>query len=128
MNRFHGVSNMPARRPLLLLVFLLSFSAAVLPQIPGLTPPQPAAAARQVPAVPPDPLGRETPRGTLLGFIKAAQEGQYAKAGEYFQPPSRRRRSEQDDEELAAQLPTVFNQKITAPLWLPTPAHLGPLA
>ena len=39
---------MPARRPLLLLVFLLSFSAVALPQIPGLTPPQPAAAARGV--------------------------------------------------------------------------------
>jgi len=117
---------MPVRRPLLLLVFLLSFSAAALPQIPGLTPPQPAA-ARQVPAVPPDPLGRETPRGTLLGFIKAAQEEQYAKAVEYFQPPSRRRRSEQDDEELAAQLLTIFNQKFTGALELTSTDPLGHL-
>ncbi len=119
---------MPVRRPLLLFVFLLSFSAPALPQIPGLTPPQPAAAARQVPAVPPDPLGRETPRGTLLGFIKAAQEEQYAKAVEYFQPPpSRRRRSEQDDEELAAQLLTIFNQKFTGALELTSTDPLGHL-
>ena len=119
---------MPVRRPLLLLVLLLSFSAAALPQLPGLTPPQTATASQAAPAIPPDPLGRETPRGTLLGFIKAAQEEQYAKAVEYFQaPPSRRRRSEQDDEELAAQLLTIFNQKFAGALELTSRDPLGRL-
>jgi len=119
---------MPVRRSLLLLVFLLSFSAAAFPQLPGLTAPQPAPATQTVPAIPPDPLGRETPRGTLLGFIKAAQEEQYAKAVEYFQPPpSRRRRSEQDDEELAAQLLTIFNQKFAGALELTSRDPLGRL-
>jgi MscS family membrane protein len=128
MNRFHGVSNMPVRRPLLLLVFLLSFSAAAFPQLPGLTAPQPAPATQTAPAVPPDPLGRETPRGTMLGFIKAAQEEKYAVAVEYFQPPpSRRRRSEQDDEELAAQLLTIFNQKFAGALELTSRDPLGHL-
>jgi MscS family membrane protein len=119
---------MPVRRPLLLLALLLSFSAAATPQLPGLTAPQPATASPAAPAIPPDPLGRETPRGTLLGFIKAAQEEQYAKAVEYFQAsPSRRRRSQQDDEELAAQLLTIFNQKFAGALELTSRDPLGRL-
>jgi MscS family membrane protein len=128
MNRFHGVLKMFVRRPLLLLAFLLGFSSAALAQIPGLATPQPATAAHQEPAVPLDPLGRETPRGTLLGFIKAAQEEHYAVAIEYFQPPpSRRRHSEQDDEELAAQLLTIFNQKFAGALELTSHDPLGRL-
>jgi MscS family membrane protein len=119
---------MPLRRPPLLLAFLLCSAAAALPQIPGLSTPQPVLAAHQEPAVPPDPLGRETPRGTFLGFIKAAQEERYAVAVEYFQPPpSRRRHSEQDDEELASQLLTIFNQKFAGALDLTSRDPLGRL-
>ena len=120
---------MSARRPLLLLVFLLGVSATALPQIPGLaTAPQPATATSSTTAVPADPLGRENPRGTLLGFIKAAQEEHYAVAIEYFQPPpNRRRHSEQDDEELAAQLLTIFNQKFSGALELTSRDPLGRL-
>jgi len=119
---------MPVRRPLPLLALLLGFSSAAVPQIPGLTTPQPAPAAQTAPAVPADPLGRETPRGTLLGFIKEAQEERYARAVEYFQPaPSRRRHSEQDEEELAAQLLTIFNQKFAGALELTSRDPLGRL-
>ena len=119
---------MYVRRPLLLLAILLGFSAPVLPQIPGLTPAQPAPVAQATPAVPPDPLGRETPRGMLLGFIKTAQEERYAVAVEYFQPqPARRRRSEQDDQERAAQLLTIFNQKFAGALELTSRDPLGHL-
>ncbi|HTB91747.1 MAG TPA: mechanosensitive ion channel family protein [Candidatus Sulfotelmatobacter sp.] len=115
-------------RPQLLLGLLLAFSTAANPQIPGLTPPQPAPAAQTAPAMPPDPLGRETPRGTLVGFIKEAQEEKYAVATEYFQPPpNRRRHPEQDDEELAAQLLTIFNQKFTGALELTSRDPLGRL-
>jgi len=80
------------------------------------------------PAVPSDPLGRETPRGTLLGFIKEAQEEHYARAVEYFQPPpSHRRHSEQDDEELAAQLLAILNQKFAGALELTSRDPLGRL-
>jgi MscS family membrane protein len=128
MNRFSGVSTMPFRRPLLLLALLLGFSATALPQIPGLAAPQPAPVTQAAPAVPPDPLGRETPRGMLLGFIKAAQEEKYAVAIEYFQPPpGRRRHAEQDDEELAAQLLTIFNQKFAGALELTSRDPLGRL-
>jgi MscS family membrane protein len=119
---------MHVRQALLLLALLLGFSATALPQIPGLTTPQLAPATQTAPAVPPDPLGRETPRGMLLGFIKAAQEEKYAVAIEYFQPPpSRRRHAEQDDEELAAQLLTIFNQKFAGALELTSRDPLGRL-
>jgi len=119
---------MSVRRPLLLLALLLGFSTATFPQLPSLITPQPAAAAAPTPAIPPDPLGRETPRGTLLGFIKTAQEEKFVVAIEYFQPPpSRRRRSEQDDEELAAQLLTIFNQKFAGALELTSRDPLGKL-
>jgi len=119
---------MPVRRPLLFLFLLLVFAAPALAQIPGLTTPQPAAAAPAASAIPPDPLGRETPRGALLGFIKEAQEERYARAVEYFQPStSRRRRSEQDDEELAAQLLTILNQKFAGALELTSRDPLGRL-
>ncbi|HEV2103723.1 MAG TPA: mechanosensitive ion channel family protein [Candidatus Acidoferrum sp.] len=120
---------MSVRRPLLLFLFLLGASATAFPQIPGLaTTPQPAAAAPSASAIPPDPLGRETPRGSLVGFIKAAQEEHYVVAIEYFQPPpSRRRRSEQDDEELAAQLLSIFNQKFAGALELTSRDPLGRL-
>jgi len=119
---------MRVRRPLLLLAFLLCSAAAAPPQIPSLATPQPATAAHPEPAVPPDPLGRETPRGTFVGFIKAAQEERYAVAIEYFQPPpSRRRHSEQDDEELAARLLSIFNQKFAGALDLTSRDPLGRL-
>jgi MscS family membrane protein len=119
---------MSVRRPLLTLVLLLGFSAAALSQIPGLISPQPAAVTQAASAVPPDPLGRETPRGTLLGFIKAAQEERYSVAIAYFQPPpNRRRHPEQDDEELAAQLLTIFNQKFAGALELTSRDPLGRL-
>ena len=35
-------------------------------------------------AAPEDPLGRETPRGSHEGFLKAAEEGNFVKAAEYL--------------------------------------------
>jgi len=115
---------MPARCLSILLLLLLALlcSPPGSSQIPGLgvsqaTPAAPAQAAKQESAVPFDPLGRETPRGALLGFIKAAQDERYNIAIHYFQPPaSRRRRSEQDDEEIAAQLLTILNEKFAGAL------------
>ena len=86
----------------------------------------PPAAAKQEPAVPPDPLGRETPKGTLLGFIRAAQEERYNVAVQYFQPPlSRRRHPVEDDEEIAAQLLAILNQKFAGALDLISKDPLG---
>jgi MscS family membrane protein len=119
MKRHSGAGFMPIRRLLLLLVFTGLWSAPVLPQIPGLlsSPSSPASSPQS--QVPSDPLGRETPRGCLLGFIKAAQEEKYSAAVQYFQPlPARRRasESEEDEEELAAQLLAILNQRFSGPL------------
>jgi len=100
---------------------LLCAGAPAFGQLFGLTSPSTASTA-QAPApaqpnIPPDPLGRETPRGTILGFLKAAQDEHYAVAAEYFQPQlSRRKRSQEDDEEIAALLLTIFNQKLAGAL------------
>jgi MscS family membrane protein len=106
------------RRCLLLflpLIALLFTPARTPAQIPGLT--APAAAAVQSNAPPPDPLGRETPRGCVLGFIRAAQEEKYALAAEYFEPyKTRRHPAQSDEEELAAQLLAILNQKFGGPL------------
>ena len=101
---------------LLSLGILAVFSAA---QIPGLTSSTPAATATPAPSqpIPPDPLGRENPRGCVLGFIKAAQEERYALAAQYFEPPPRRMKIKQDEEEeLAEQLLAILNQRFAGPL------------
>jgi MscS family membrane protein len=99
-------------RKILLLVPLLVLPAVVSAQIPGITPsPTPAHNTAQAANV--DPLGRETPRGTVMGFLRAAQDENYAVAVQYFQPAAGRRRARADEEQdLAAQLLAVFNQKI----------------
>jgi MscS family membrane protein len=86
-------------------------------QIPGLTTPAPVASTAQPVSTPPDPLGRETPRGTFLGFIKAAQEERFPVAVEYFQPsPKHKRASAEEEEQLVTQLLAILNQKFIVPL------------
>ena len=85
------------------------------PQIPGLTSAQPAAPAQ--PATPPDALGRDNPRGCIVGFIKVAQDEKYSIAEQYFEPPERQRRESQEEEkELVNQLLTILNQKYAGAL------------
>jgi MscS family membrane protein len=102
--------------PLLLVVaYGLASAGPASAQIPGLSPPSSTAAAQ--PASPPDPLKRETPRGCVLGFIKAAGEERYNVAVQYFQPSNARRRASlEDEEELASQLFAVLSLKFTGPL------------
>jgi MscS family membrane protein len=96
---------------------LFATGSLVAAQIPGLASPAPAATPTAAPALPADPLGRETPRGCVLGFIKAAQEEKYPIAIQYFEPPARRTRYAPEDEaELAAQLLAIFNHTFAGPL------------
>lgn len=39
------------------------------------------------PALPADPLGRETPRGAMMGFLKSLSREDYTTAAQYLQPP-----------------------------------------
>ncbi len=54
---------------------------------------------------PADPLGRETPSGTLFGFLHAAQAGNYSTAAQYLQMSATKRQAE--GEELARKLKVV---------------------
>jgi len=84
-------------------------------QLNPLAPPTPAASAPAKPAVPADRLGRETPRGTVFGFMHAAQDENYRLAVQYFQPPSGRHRpSVEEEQDLAAQLLSILNEKFSA--------------
>jgi MscS family membrane protein len=102
-------------RKIVLAASLLFLSAAVADsQIPGVTPSAPTAAPATQSASA-DPLGRETPRGTAMGFLRAAQDENYSVAVQYFQPaPGRRHRRADEEQDLAAQLLAVINQKILA--------------
>jgi len=121
MKQLFGACLMLFRR-LLCFAFLAALgttAASAKPQIPGLTTSSSSSTSSvsQQPAVPADPLDRETPRGCLLGFIKAAQDERYSVAVHYFQPAtSRKRPSQEDDEEIAEQLLAILNQKFTGPL------------
>ncbi len=54
-----------------------------------------------------DSLGRETPYGTVFGFLEAAQAGNYAIAAQYLQMSPARRQAE--GEELARKLKAVMD-------------------
>jgi MscS family membrane protein len=91
-----GASRYPEldlmKKLLLLLVILFVAWNAPAAQLPGLTNPSPAPTA-QAPATPADPLGRDTPSGTVLGFLQAAQAGNYKTAADYLQMSAARRTS-----------------------------------
>lgn len=108
---------MPLLRLCLLLILVGPWVTPVHPslQIPGLGASQPSAG--QQPAAPPDPLGRDNPRGCVLGFIRSAQDEVYSLATQYFQPTTTRKHPPREEEaELAAQLLAILNQKYSGPL------------
>jgi MscS family membrane protein len=57
---------------------------------PGTQAPAPSSTAA-------DPLGRDTPSGTVLGFLKAAQDGNERAAADYLQMSAARRQSQGPD-------------------------------
>jgi MscS family membrane protein len=61
-----------------------------------------------------DPLGRNTPSGTLYGFLQAAQSGNYSIAAQYLQLPSARRLTQGDD--LASKLKVVIDRSFSGDL------------
>jgi len=71
---------------------------------------QPAAPAQ--PAAAKDTLGRDTPRGTLLGFMDAARDGNTTAAVMYLNTEPRQR----DAADLAHQLYVVLNTRLPARL------------
>jgi MscS family membrane protein len=89
---------------ILCLALLLPFSSQrsfsqILPAAPASTS-SPA-------STPTDPLNRTTPSGSVLGFLEAAQSGNYSIAAQYLQMNAARRQAE--GEQLATQLNAVLN-------------------
>jgi MscS family membrane protein len=61
-----------------------------------------------------DPLGRNTPSGTLYGFLQAAQSGDYSIAAQYLQMSAARRQMQ--GEEIAAKLKVVIDRSFSGDL------------
>src|SRR5262249_51293250 len=57
---------------------------------------------------PSDPMGRDTPHGTVLGFLQAAQSGKYQEASQYLRLSKRERAP--DGEDLARHLQPLMDR------------------
>jgi MscS family membrane protein len=88
----------------LLFIFVLGLSLAAPAQLlQQLTNTKPATAQPS-----PDPLGRDTPSGTVFGFLQNTQAHNYSVAAQYLQLPASKRQAQ--GEELATQLKDVLDQ------------------
>jgi len=74
--------NLPVTFTLLLFLCSAAQSPAQLPSS-GAAPPTKTEHAANV-----DPLGRQTPRGAMMGFLKYEARGDFETAARYLQPPS----------------------------------------
>lgn len=63
---------------------------------------------------PTDPLGRQTPNGTLFGFLQAVQAGDYVTASQYLQMSPARRESQ--GEQIATELKAVLDRAFVGSL------------
>jgi MscS family membrane protein len=70
----------------------------------------PAAKPAAEPPVPKDPLDRETPRGTVLGFIHAVQNGNVERAAQYLDS----RQGPRAAADLVQQLKTILDRGLKA--------------
>ena len=97
---------------LLVLVVSISLHGLTAQSVTSLLP---GGAPAPVPApAPADPLGRETPSGTVLGFLQAAQAGSYKTAADYLQMSAARRQSQGPD--LAEKLKVLMDRAFVGSL------------
>jgi MscS family membrane protein len=97
-------------------IFSLSACLAARAQNPLSQILQPSSTTAASPAsiAPVDPLNRTTPSGAVLGFLQAAQAGDYSIASQYLQMSAARRQSE--GEQTATQLKTVMDRAFAGSL------------
>jgi MscS family membrane protein len=90
---------------------MLLLSLILVPPTFGQAPsaPQPKATAEAPPASQ-DPLGRDTPRGTVLGFIRAANANNFKHAAQYLDT----RRIPKQAEERALELKVVLDRRFAS--------------
>jgi MscS family membrane protein len=96
---------------LLVLVVFLSLHGLAAQSVTSLLPT--VAPAQQTHAST-DPLGRDTPSGTVLGFLQAAQTGNYKTAADYLQMSAARRQAQGTD--LAEKLKEVMDRAFVGSL------------
>jgi MscS family membrane protein len=116
MQRFAANSILAFPKICALLLVLGVASNAIVNAQTALPAPAVATAPPATPAAAPaDPLdlGRETPRGTVIGFIRAAQAENYGVAVQYFEG---RRASVEREQELAQQLLAILNARFVGSL------------
>ena len=104
----HAVGHV-VRRVSALCVLLLLALTAVYAQIPGAVASPQTAAPQESPR---DPLGRSTPRGTVMGFLDAARRGENDLASHYL----RTSLGADDSAALAHQLFMVLDARLPARL------------
>ena len=92
------------KRSAVLIVIVFASSRLTAQSVTGLLGmrPQQAATAQA------DPLGRNTPSGTVLGFLQAVQDGNDVAAADYLQMSAARRQSQ--GAELAAKLKVLMDR------------------
>jgi MscS family membrane protein len=101
-----------------ILLIFISLPAISLPTL--LAQAVPAAVSKALGATPTathtptDQLGRETPSGTVVGFLQAAQENNYQAAAEYLQMSNVRRQSQGPD--LAEKLKVLMDRAFVGSL------------
>ncbi len=89
-----------------LLLWLMPARPAV-SQVPPTEAPKPQTPAQPVDQ---DPLGRSTPYGTVMGFARAAQLGEFSRAVQYLDT----RKAGDEAEELARELQIVLDRGLTS--------------
>ncbi len=96
----------------LAIVLAISLPSSGYQLMPGQPSPGGTGTAPASPAA--DPLGRNTPSGTLYGFLQAAQSGDYSIAAQYLQMSAARRLAQGED--VAAKLKLVIDRAFTGDL------------
>lgn len=99
------MSSFPKTLLLLTLCFAVALPVAAQSPLSGVLPSSSTTSSAS--STPADPLGRATPSGAILGFLQAAQSGNYSIAAQYLQMSAAHRQSE--GEQIASQLNAVLN-------------------
>lgn len=94
------------RLSLSVILLHITLTAVLAQSVSGLLKPAPAGPDSN--SANSDPLGRETPSGTVLGFLQAAQAGNYRGAADYLQMSAVRRQSQGPD--LASKLKLLMDR------------------
>jgi len=101
------------------LFFLVSSPAQVVKSpIPTSTSPEPAGTVAL------DPLGRDTPRGALVGFLKYVRRGDYATSARFLEAPQGKHA---ELENKAAELQELMDLTFTGPIDLVSDKATGDL-